>query len=465
MALNSTHPSREPAEALRVTRRPLVLLCLFVPLIAALYGFIQQQSAGPSWPAEPREAPVRGKIVANNGLVLAEGPASARRYPQGTLAAHLIGFSGARQEDGRYGLEGLELTLDARLQAGETVVLTIDPQLQSIAESKLAETVNATQAENGSVVVLEVGSGRILAAASYPTFDPNFQASLKDRSVIVNKAFMHRFEPGSVMKTFVIAALIESGRLHASEVIEAPMALRVGNQTFRDVAPHDPQLSVWDILRYSSNSGMINIGRRFSDAELRAWLQHFGFGQAVGTPSIFSRPGLLRQTPWVPQDQASIIIGQSLSTTTLQLAAAYSIFANDGYLITPYLVEGDSPPPPRRVISAETARLMRAMLQYTVERSNVRRAMATGISAGGKTGTADIFDPEQGIYLPGKYTLTFAGMVPAEEPKYVLVVSVQKPQVNATSTYVAAPLFGSIVSEAIALWQLPGSPPALADTP
>jgi cell division protein FtsI (penicillin-binding protein 3) len=465
MALKSTdRRSREHADALRLNRRPFVLICLFAPLVAALYGFVQQQSSTPFWPAEPREALVRGEIVASNGLILAEGPVEARRYPQGSLAAHIVGFSGARQDDGRYGLEGIELVMDARLQAGERIVLTIDPQLQSIAESKLANTIAAFEAENGAVVMIEAGTGRILAAASYPTYDPNFQASVSDRTAIVNKAFMHRFEPGSVMKTFVIAALLESGRLHASEIIEAPMTLRVGNNTFRDVAQHDPELSVWDILRYSSNSGMINMGRRFSDDELRAWLYHFGFGQDVGTPSIYSRPGLLRQTPWVPQDQASIIIGQSMSTTALQLAALYSIFANDGYFITPYLVEGDVTPAPREVISVETARLMRAMMQYTVEKSNIRHAMTAGVSVAGKTGTADIFDPNQGMYVKGDYTLTFAGMVPADEPKYTLVVTLQKPNMD-SSTYVAAPLFGDITSEATALWQLPGQPPALATSP
>lgn len=465
MALKSTEQRTHVADSLRVKRRPFVLLCLFLPLVLALYGFIEQQTSAPFWPSEPREAQVRGKIVANNGLILAEGPVEARRYPQGSLAAHLIGFSGARQDDGRFGLEGIELVMDARLQAGEMVILTIDPQLQSIAESRLANTVEAFEAENGAVVMIETGTGRILAAASYPTYDPNFQASVRDRTAIVNKAFMHRFEPGSVMKPFVIAALLESGRMHASEIIDSPMTLRVGNNTFRDVAQHDPELSVWDILRYSSNSGMINMGRRFSDDELRAWLYHFGFGQDVGTPSVYSRPGILRQTPWVPQDQASIIIGQSMSTTALQLAATYSIFANDGYFVTPYLIEGDPTPEPREVISVETARLMRAMMQYTVEKSNIRHAMTPGVSVAGKTGTADIFDASQGMYIKGDYTLTFAGMVPADTPEYTLIVTLQKPSGNATSTYVAAPLFGDIISEATALWHLPGQPPALATSP
>ena len=182
-------------------------------------------------------------------------------------------------------------------------------------------------------------TGRIVAAASYPDFDPNTQGSVRDRNRIRNKAFLHQFEPGSVMKPFVIAALLAEGRVSLDEYIDTPMHYKEGDKVFRDVVQHDPQLTPWDILRYSSNSGMLELTKRFSDEELRRWLWHFGFGQDVNLEPTFTRGGRLRDTPWVPQDQASITIGQSMSTTALQLAAAYSIFANDGIYVAPYLVE------------------------------------------------------------------------------------------------------------------------------
>ena len=147
------------------------------------------------------------------GTIFAEGGVEHREYPQGTLAAHVVGFSGALQDDGRYGLEGLELSQDATLERGDDVILTLDPNLQAVAQAKLQETIAAFGAENGAVVMLEAGSGRILAAASYPDFDPNSQGGVEDRDRIINKAFVRLFEPGSVMKPFVVASLLETGRL------------------------------------------------------------------------------------------------------------------------------------------------------------------------------------------------------------------------------------------------------------
>lgn len=457
-------PTQHPTD-LRLRRRALILAALLLPLSLAFYGFLSQQLAAPRWPLTLAESPVRGRILASDGTILAEGAAEHREYPQGTLAAHLVGFSGMVQADGRYGLEGLEYSLDAQLQAGQDVTLTIDPNLQAVAQAKLAATVTETQAENGSVVILEAGSGRILAAASYPDYDPNTQSSVRDRDRIVNKAFMRLFEPGSVMKPFTVAALLASNRLTLDEPIDTPMYLRVGDQTFRDVVQHDPQLTVWDVLRVSSNTGMIHLGQRLDDSEQRAWLEAFGFNRATALPGAFTRAGEVREVPWYPQDKASITIGQSMSTTTLELAAAYSVFANDGLYLPPYLIEGQEPLPPRRVVSPEIAMTIRSLLRYTAEKSGIHNYPVEGVPIAGKTGTADVFDLASGSYIKGDYNLTFAGMVPADKPEFVMVVTVQKPRTATLSTYVAVPLFSGIAREAVALWQLPSRPEALADSP
>ncbi len=455
-----------PSGVLRLKRRYLLLAVLLAPLLLAFYGFAKLQNAQPRWPESLQEAPLRGRIVARDGTIFAEGGVEHREYPQGTLAAHVVGFSGALQDDGRYGLEGLELTQDATLARGADVVLTLDPNLQAVAQAKLQETVQAFGAENGAVVMLEAGSGRILAAASYPDFDPNSQGAVRDRDRIVNKAFVRLFEPGSVMKPFVVASLLASDRLRLDELVDTPMTLREGDKTFRDVVPHDPQLTPWDILRFSSNAGMLNLTKRFKDFELHDWLGRFGFGQDLDLGATYTRTGQLRDTPWVPQDQASITIGQSVSTTALQLAAAYSIFANDGLYVPPYLVEGGLAEPTHQVIAPEIAMTMRSLLQYTAENSGIHRSAVPGVTLAGKTGTADIFDLDTGSYVKGDYTLTFAGMMPADRPQFVMVATVQKPRVDgASSTTVAVPLFAAIASEAVALWRTPGAPTSYATTP
>jgi len=458
---------RAPAAELelRLARKPLLLLLIALPLLAALTGFGLQQHGAPTWPTPPLVAPERGRVLAADGTVLADGDVASRRYPQGSLAAHVVGFSGALQPDGRYGLEGVEHTLDARLQAGLDATLTIDPILQAAAERQLEASVSESHAENGSVVMLEVGTGRILAAASYPSFDPNRQGAY-DRTVIQNQAFLQQYEPGSVMKPFVVAALLQSGRLEPSDRVPAPPSLRVGTKTFRDVVSHPAELEVRDVLRYSSNTAMLNLTELFEPSELHAWLRHFGFGQALPLRSAYTRPGTLNPwQDWVPQDQASATIGQNIATTPLQLAAAYAILANDGVYQPPRLVDEEEVGRPYRVLSSEVARTVRSMLQYTMEESGLRQSRIPGVTVAGKTGTADIYSPEQGTYPDGWYSLTFAGMFPADAPRIVMVVMLQKPDAGSTSTYVAGPLFRAIGSEVVAHWGIAPEPESLAGSP
>lgn len=479
MAL-STHPSRTPAadlraaagrrlarraeaaaepapgaEALelRTTRKAFIVMSITLPLLAAMVGFALQQRSAPTFPTPPVEPVLRGSVLAADGTILADGAAEDRHYPQGRLAGSLLGFTGAVQPDGRYGLEGLEYSLDAQLQAGTDVRITIDPTLQATAEMNLAETVTANQAANGSVVILQVGTGRILAAASYPSYDPNdWRDATRDQ--MLNRPFLQEYEPGSVMKPFVVAALMQSGKLRPDEIIDTPHSLRVGDKTFRDVAWHDPQLSVADVLRYSSNTGMIHLSWRFTPQELHDWLGRYGFGQDLAMGNVFTRSGLLNDwRDWVPQDQASNTIGQNVSVTPLQLAAAYSILAYDGVYVPPRLVEDDVLPEPHRVLAPEIAQSVRSMLIHVVE-DGVPLAKVPGVTVAGKTGTADIFDRVTGTYPPDDYALSFAGMFPAEHPSVVLVVTLQKPRVNTSSTYVAAPLFGAIATEVVADWGL-----------
>ncbi len=445
MALN------QPTLQIRRLKGVLVSLAILVPLFGSMYGFARLGNQAPAWPGQLTDAPPRGSILASDGTMLATGPVTNRRYPQ-ALAAQIVGFSGKLQPDGRYGLEGLEYTYDSWLQDGNDLVTTINPLYQSVAQTHLAESAIEYGAESATVVMLEVGSGNILAAASWPSFDPNDRSGANPEDFI-NRAFLSQYEPGSVVKPFVIAALLESGRLTPDELIPAEQARRVGSQTFRETVWHEPELNSYDILRYSSNTAMTHLTERFTPEELHVWLSHFGFGRDLGMSSVFTRSGGMNPwTSWVPQDQASVTLGQSVSSTTLQLAALYSIFANDGILVSPRLLADEEVTAPRRVLSSATAREVRSMMTYTVEMSGLRNSMIPGMTLAGKTGTADIYDVAQGAYIAGDYTLTFAGMFPADDPQIVMVVSLMKPDGGATATYMAAPLFQAIGTEITATW-------------
>ncbi len=441
---------------LRLRRGWLFVLFLTLPLLAALYGFAAAGVRLPSPSPLLAEAPTRGTLYAADGTVLAEGAAETRSYPQGTLAAQLIGFSGAEQPDKTYGLEGLERKLDAKLQAGQDVTLTLDPDLQGIAQTELARAAKLHGAKNGVVVMLEAKTGRILASASYPTFDPNTQGTLlgADRNVIGNTPMMASVEPGSVMKPFVVAALLQDRKLRANEVLKVEMQRRVGSKVFTDVTVHEPTLAVKDILRYSSNVGMIELGERFTSAELAAWYYRYGFGQRVGTSFVSSAPGIINPPDtWVPQDHASAVIGQSMSATALQLAAAYSIFANDGRYVTPQVVESEvGKVAAKQVLDPAVARTVLGMLTYTVENSGLKDAKIPGVKVAGKSGSADLFDIDKGEYIDAG-TLSFAGIFPAEDPRVIGVMYLQRvKEEGALSVSVTAPAFRRIGSQAVALW-------------
>ncbi len=444
------------SQDLRLRRGWLFVLCLVVPLLAAFYGFTAAGVRLPSPSPLLGEAPLRGTLYAADGTVLAEGDAQTRSYPQGTLAAQLIGFSGAEQPDKTFGLEGLERKLDSTLQAGQDVTLTLDPDVQGIVQTELEYAAKLHGAKNGAMVMLEAGTGRILASASYPTFDPNTQRTLvgDSRNVIGNAPMMASVEPGSIMKPFVVAALLQDRKLEADEVLPVAMQRRVGSKTFTDVTEHEPTLAISDILRYSSNVGMIELGERFTSPELAAWYHRYGFGQPVATKAVSNADGIVNPPEtWVPQDHASAVIGQSMAATALQLAAAYSIFANDGVYVTPQVLESEvGAAATEQILDPAVARTVRGMLTYTVENSGLKDAKIPGVEVAGKSGSADLFDTDKGEYIDAG-TLTFAGMFPADNPRVIGVIYLQRvKEENPLSVSVTAPAFRRIGSQTVALW-------------
>lgn len=440
---------------LRIRKRWLVNFMLVLPLALALAGFSALQGKQTQWAAAPFEDTRRGRILASDGTILAEGDVGQRRYPQGAVAGHMVGFTGAKQDDGSYGLEGIEHTMDDYLQAGKDITLTVDMTLQTVAQSELRQAVLDNQAENGAVVMLEVGTGRIVAAASYPEYNlQDWQSALQQPNhPTINRAFLQQVEPGSTMKPFIMAAALQAGKVVPEEMFHTPMRYRVGTKTFQDSMTHEEYISVNQFLKYSSNSGMIQLAQRFEAQEMYAWLENFGFGISPSIKFVYSREGQLNPWwAWVPQDQASTAIGQSVSVTALQLAAAYSIIANEGIYTPPYLVEGSYAGEARQVLEPTVTHTILDMMMEVVAYRGARVALVPGVLVAGKTGTADIYDAKAGTYIDGDYTTSFAGVFPADKPQYVVVVYVQKPrnQYRFGST-VAAPVFQRIAAETVAL--------------
>ena len=441
---------------MRLHQRMLINVILLIPFFFALLAFGLRQQNFTAQPDRVSQVTVRGNILDRKGNILAQGPAEGRIYPHRQVAAPLIGFSGEEQANGKRGLEGLEQTLDARLEAGLDVTTTIDLSLQSAAQQALSETAAAYNAESGTAIVLQTGTGHILAAASYPEYDPNHQerygAGAKN-----NRVFLQQIDPGSIFKPIVLAALLHSGKLNFDEQIPVAMSLEVGTQTFKDVMQHEDTLSVPDLLKYSSNVGMIEAAQRFEPSELYYWLRDFGFAKQVPLDEHYTGEGSMQHyDKWVPQDQASISIGQGITVTALQLAVAYSVFANDGMLISPRLALVDNPPKKQAVISTQLAANMRQMLVSAAQYGGARNSLVNGVRVAGKTGTADAFDHNTGTYQRGLYTTSFAGMFPADDPEAVVVVMMHKPQGEQLfGSTVAAPVFQEIVSAAMSLWEAP----------
>ncbi|MEZ4629578.1 MAG: penicillin-binding transpeptidase domain-containing protein [Deinococcales bacterium] len=406
----------------------VLYLALLLPLAWASLSFFDKQGQFHPVPQAPSLAVVRGSILDRDGRVLAEGDAEARRYPQREIAAHVVGFSGAKQGDGRYGLEGLEHTLDDRLQQGESIRTTLDLSLQSSSQESLRQVAQSYQAESGAAIVLQAGTGQILAAASYPEFDPNHYRNYEDYSYL-NRPFMQVFDPGSVFKPMVVAAALESKLIDPQQVFNVPMEMTIGSKRFSDVLAHGPQLVTGELLKYSSNVGMIQVAAAFRSADLYWWLEDFGFGRTPPLRKLFVKDGVLRSwEKWVPQDQAALAIGQGVNVSLLQLALAYSVFANEGFYIPPSIILGEAPGEQRRVVSVEVANEILGMLVATAEYGSARNALVPGVKIAGKTGTADAFDSLSRQYRPGDYNTCFAGIFPADAPKAIAVVCLQNPK-------------------------------------
>lgn len=458
--------------------------------LVAKHGFVWVKRKVPAAEADR----VRALKLAGVGLV----KESRRVYPQGDLAGHVVGYANI---DGD-GVAGVERGLDEALKgkqlevlaykdargitvlengapaaddtSGATVQLTIDGAVQHAAERALKDAITGAQAVSGVAVAMDAKTGALLAVASEPPLDPN--APGLNPNAWRDRALADAVEPGSTVKTFVIAGALEDGVVKPGDVVDAENgAWKLGRRTIHDTHPHGA-LTVAEVMKYSSNIGAGKIGLKLGRERVVRWLRAFGFGERAGTGVPGEARGNVRDATNLPEIAvANMSFGQGMAATAVQLTAAMGAIASGGVLLRPYVVakvvgpDGTvlreaHPEEERRVVSERTAAAMTAMLRSVVEKGGTgTRAAMADFTVAGKTGTAQKADPN-GAGYSGKLLASFLGFAPAEEPRVVVLVMVDEPNVQAHfGGDVAAPAFATIAREALrAVGVLPAGSSELA---
>ncbi|HEX8072403.1 MAG TPA: penicillin-binding protein [Pyrinomonadaceae bacterium] len=420
-------------------------------------------------------------------------PEPKRYYPNGALAAHVLGFVGRDAE----GLAGVERVQDAALKgdggevrlasdgrreaydsrerqarAGDTLVLTIDQNVQYQAEQALGAAVAQARAKSGTAIVLDPRTGEILALANAPAFDPNAppvatpagveesDAAGPSRDVKRNPALENIYEPGSTFKVVAFSAALEEKLVRPDDLIDCQMgSITVAGRVVHDSHPHGT-LTITDALAQSSNVAAIKLGIKVGNARLYDYIRRFGFGARTGVELPGETKGLLRDVKrWQPTSIGSIPMGQEIGVTAVQMAAAFGAIANDGLRIQPHLVRevrdadtGAVVPKDveaRRVVSAETARTLKPMLESVTLKGTAKRAQLDGYTAAGKTGTAQKIDRRTRAYSHSKFVASFVGFAPVENPAVVIAVVIDEPAGAYYGGQVAAPVFAEIASNVL----------------
>ncbi|MEY3728707.1 MAG: hypothetical protein RL315_322 [Actinomycetota bacterium] len=409
-----------------------------------------------------------------------------REYPAGSIVASLIGFvnqagDGAagiesgmnsilKGQDGRYVYaNGIYAEIPGSQQEmvqpkpGNSIRLTIDRDIQFIAENAIAKAVRNSNAASGTVIVMDPKTGAILAHATAPTFDPNKPVKLSD---VHNASVQDVYEPGSTGKVMTLAAAIEEKLVTPTTVFSVPYKLKTKYKTFKDHDYHPvQQLTTAGILAVSSNTGTIKIGDKLSDQKLYDYLRAFGVGSSTNSGLPGESAGLINQPKdWSGTSKPTMSFGQGYSVTAMQATSIFATIANDGVRVEPTVIAGTSdaqghytPAKTRnssRVISAETAQKMRAMMESVVSASGTAPGAAIpGYRIAGKTGTAERVDPRTGRY--SGYTASFIGMAPADKPKYVINVTIQAPQGLHWGGVLGGPVFKEVMSYVLEAKHIP----------
>jgi cell division protein FtsI/penicillin-binding protein 2 len=392
-------------------------------------------------------------------------PVSKRVYPQGSLAAQTIGFAGVDN----LGLSGLEkeynnsLTgrdgkqtvvkdptgrvIDVRSttyeKPGTDLTLTIDSAIQLYVQQVLSKTLETWQARSASAVVLDAHSGEVLAMATAPTYD-------------ANGAVTDTYEPGSTFKLVTIAGALSEGLVTPQTAFTLPPSIDVAGTPIHDSHPRGTaRLTVSQILTLSSNVGAVEISRLLGTERLARWIKRFGFGKMTGIDFPGESKGIVFPVDkWYGSAAGTIPIGQGVAVTPIQLAAAYAAISNRGVWVQPHLVarigSKSTPAPKRRpVVTPAVATQLMKMLLNVVDEGTGTEAEIPGYTVAGKTGTAQKPDPKTGGYSTYNYVASFVGIVPASNPRLVILVTVDEPRGSIWGGVVAAPAFREIALDSL----------------
>ncbi|HUK30072.1 MAG TPA: penicillin-binding protein [Candidatus Acidoferrum sp.] len=420
-------------------------------------------------------------------------PERQRFYPKMQLASHVLGYVDIDEK----GLGGIEYALDSEIrgrpgrmmvladarqrwfdsaekgtEAGTNIVLTLDQNIQYIAEKELAQAIHDTHAISGTVLVEETSTGRMLAAANWPTFDPNSrgEASAEAR---MNRAITAMYEPGSVFKIVTVAGALEEGLTNPDEVIDCQMgAIYVAGHRIRDHKPFG-MLTVAQILAKSSDVGAIKLGLRLGPPKLYDYIRAFGFGSPTGIDLPGEGHGKLRRLEnWTPISVGSISMGQEVGVTAIQLISAMNAIGNGGIWVKPHVVLGTrydtkfistEQIETRRAISPQTAATMRALLQGVVlEGGTGPNARLDGYTAAGKTGTAQKIDTATGRYSQSQTYASFVGFAPINNPAITILVTLDSPVGLHEGGEVSAPVFKRIAEQVLSYLNVPQDVPVNA---
>jgi cell division protein FtsI/penicillin-binding protein 2 len=419
-----------------------------------------------------------------------------RFYPEKNVGSHLLGFVGFKDDKkvGQYGLEeyfekelagkqgflasekdvaGRWIPVSGRewqkAEDGADLVLTIDRNIQFFACGALQKAVEKHGADGGAVVVMDPKTGAMLAMCSYPDFDPNEYAKVKDINVFNNPAIFYQYEPGSIFKAITIAAALDAGKITPTTTYDDEGFVKVDDRTIKnsDEKAHGTQ-TMTDVLDESLNTGAVYAVSQIGAEVFRKYVSDFGFGKATGIELDFEGEGNIKSLSkkgaiW----SATASFGQGISVTPIQVVAAFGAVANGGKLVQPYIVgemrksngevvKTDSKEI-RQVISSRTSTLLGGMLVSVVENGHGKRAGVSGYYVAGKTGTAQVAKKDGSGYEKDITIGSFVGFAPVEDPKFVMLVKIDHPRDTIWAEATAAPLFGEIAKFMLNYFKVPPS--------
>jgi cell division protein FtsI (penicillin-binding protein 3) len=387
--------------------------------------------------------PEKAREVRKLGLPgVSVAPDQVRVYPSGPLASQLVGYLGT---DKAYG--GVEARYDEDLKSGQEVSLTLDTAVQEELESALAEATKKYEGKSALGLVMRAKDGAIIALAHTPGYDNNHFGEASEE-VKRDRVLTDPFEPGSTFKPFTMAAALEEGAISEDSSFVVADSIPVADTVIHDSEPHETEiLTPAGILQHSRNVGTIQVAQALGGERLVEYIKRFGFGEGTGVDLWGENVGVVPPfEEWSGSSIGNIPIGQGLTVTPLQLVAGYASLANGGLQVTPYVAEASAPEEPgRRVISKETSSIVRGMLQSVVDEGTGQFARIPGYTVAGKTGTAQKVDPETGRY-GDEFVTSFIGFVPAQNPEYVALITVDEPQKEIWGEVVAAPAFQKVMS-------------------